>query len=156
MKGLSHLGIALGITLVGLLAFTRYEDRLGPRGRSDGIQSVTRVAGYPVVSMAQGNAKGLIAIGQYNAWGILVLGQNGYGVVAVVQGGVGLIFGLGQAVAGLLIIAQVGIGLFFFLGQMGGGAQAAGQGVWRKPSKGHFKAMGDELTEVLRFPRLGA
>jgi hypothetical protein len=122
--------------------FTRYQ--------VGSLDSQTLVMGYPVVSIAQRGAEGVIAIGQ-TATGVLVFAQGGIGVWTIAQGGVGAIFGIGQGMIGLVVIAQVGIGLFFFIGQGGGGLQALGQGVVGKRLREYGKEMSEEFDELLSF-----
>ena len=54
MKGLAKLVAVITVTVLGLALLTRYED--------DRLDSRTRVAGYPVISIAQVGAKGWIGI----------------------------------------------------------------------------------------------
>lgn len=129
-------------TILAIAILTRYD-----RGRLD---SQTRVMGYPVVSIAQSDAEGIIAIGQV-AKGIVVLGQGGFGVITIAQGGVGLLFGIGQGMVGLVVIAQIGLGIFFFIGQVGGGLQSMGQGVFGKKLGLYAGEMSKEFTELLSF-----
>lgn len=142
MKGLLKLLAVVVATMLGLAVFTQYEE-----GRLD---SRTRVMGYPVVSIAQRDAEGVIAIGQV-ATGVLVLAQGGFGLVTIAQGGVGAIFGVGQGMVGLVVFAQVGIGLFFFIGQVGAGLQAMGQGVLGKKLSEYYGEMSTEFDELLSF-----
>jgi len=149
MRGMLRVSGVMGLTLLGLLIFTRYMDQPAAGGRKAMTRSTGEVLGYPVVSMAQFGARGVIAISQVDARGIIAIGQLGFGVLAVVQGGVGLVAGVGQAMVGLLAIAQLGVGFLFFLGQMGGGFRAAGQGVIIRKPWAYFEAMFQELDDVL-------
>lgn len=140
-----NLGKALGLmlaTMLGLVIFTEY----------DGGNSVSRIFGYPIVSVAQSNPVGLIAIGQAFAQGVIVIAQAGAGIICFAQGGVGILFGLGQAQAGLINIAQVGVGILFFLGQGGLSIQAIGQGVFYSRPVEYFQEMLDEFSELLAPP----
>jgi len=143
MLGLAKVVGCVVVTTLGLALFTQYHDGV----------SNTRVCGYPVVAVAQFGATGLIAMGQVNARGLIVLAQNGYGLVAVTQGGVGLLFGLGQLVGGLVVIAQGGLGLLFFLGQFGFGASGLGQAAGINRGREYFKEMNAEFGELLSFRR---
>ena len=109
-------------------------------------------AGWPLVSVSQGGARGWIAIGQYDAYGVIVIAQNGYGLVAFTQGGVGLILGVGQLIGGLVVIGQVGAGLIFFLGQLGVGTQAIGQVAFFGRQGAWFSEMNEEIGVALRPP----
>lgn len=111
----------------------------------------TVILGLPVVSVAQVGAVGWIGIGQV-AGGVLVIAQGGAGLVAFVQGGAGLFFGIGQMMFSLAAIAQIGVGAFFFVGQGGVGAQAGGQGVWKRRTKEYFEEMSADFSELLRPP----
>lgn len=143
MVGLAKILCCVVVTTVGLAIFTLYDDGT----------SVARFMGYPVVAVAQKSPVGLIAVGQVDARGVIVLAQNGYGLVTIAQGGVGLIFGVGQLMGGLVAIAQVGIGLFFFLGQMGGGISGLGQLAGRNRGGDYFREMNREFGELLAFRR---
>lgn len=138
------LGIIL-LTAFGLVLFTQYE--------GSSLNSVSRVLGYPVVSIAQSGARGVLAVGQVNAVGVLVISQLGAGVVAFTQGGAGLVFALCQLGFSLVVIGQLGIGVFWFLGQVGVGSTALGQAVYRRRTKEELAELNAELTEVLRFRR---
>lgn len=143
MKGLFQvLGIVV-VTSLLLALFTRYEP--------GSWNSVTRVAGLPVVSIGQVGAAGWLALGQA-ASGVLVLAQGGAGLVLIGQGGIGVVFGIGQVSFGLLTIAQLGVGACGFMGQLGVGASATGQGVWKRRPKPWLAAASAELTELLRSP----
>jgi hypothetical protein len=126
-----------------LVLFTTYEPGT--------LTSVSRIAGYPVVAIAQEDPVGLIAIGQVGAKGVVVFAQLGYGLIAAVQGGVGLLFAVSQLGAGLILIGQLGIGLTGFIGQVGFGLQARGQAVGFRRSSSYFAKLGAELGEVLTF-----
>lgn len=143
MKGLAKLVAVITVTVLGLALLTRYED--------DRLDSRTRVAGYPVISIAQVGAKGWIGIGQAGIQGVITYAQAGVGLVTFAQGGVGVIFGVGQAMAGLVAIAQIGVGLLFFLGQLGGGVQAHGQLVLGIKIKDYLTEMNEEFDELLSF-----
>ena len=143
MKGLLKLVGVITLTVLGLALLTSYED--------DRLDARTRVAGYPVISIAQVGAKGWIAIGQGDIRGVLTYAQAGVGLVTISQAGVGVIFGIGQAMVGLVAITQIGIGLFFFLGQVGGGVQAHGQLVFGIKIKEYLTEMNDEFNELLSF-----
>jgi len=139
MKPLLKIVGCLVITLLGLALFTE----------TVGGRALTEVWGWPVVAVAQGHAHGWIALGQFDARGVLVLAQNGFGLVALTQAGVGVVFGIGQAIAGLVCIGQVGIGLFFWLGQGGLGLQAL-MG-WKPRGLDWFKELNAEFSELLSF-----
>jgi hypothetical protein len=141
MVGLGKILGCVLLTVLGLAIFTQY----------DGASSVSQIAGYPVISVAQKAPVGLIAIGQFQARGVIVVAQVGWGVVSVVQGGVGLLFGLGQAVGGLVVVAQVGLGLLFFLGQVGFGLQGLGQAAGINRGLAYFKEMNAEFNQLLSF-----
>jgi hypothetical protein len=155
MKRLIRITIVSALTLLGLLIFTRYETPPRRPGQPEVTRSTGEILGYPVVSLAQRGARGVIAISQVDARGVIVFGQVGFGLIAVVQAGAGLIAGLGQGMIGLLVIAQGGLGLLFFLGQIGAGAQAAGQGVVVRRPWSHFEQMFRELDETLGGRRAG-
>ena len=143
MKGLLKIVGLVWLSLLGLVIFTNYEP--------DRLDSRTKIAGYPVVSIAQKEARGWIAIGQVDARGIVVVAQLGFGLIGFCQGGVGLIFGLGQGVGGLVVIAQAGLGLFFFMGQVGGGLNSLGQGVYKFRGWDLIKAMSVEFSALLSW-----
>ena len=132
------------VTTLGMVALTEF-DGTG--------NSVTRIFGVPLVSVAQDGARGVIALGQTDAMGVVVFAQVGMGVISFCQGGVGILFFLGQAGAALLAIGQAGIGLFFFLGQVGGGIQALGQGVFVSRAASYFSQMNEEFNELLSFSK---
>ena len=146
MKGLIRILVLVVLTSFVLALFTEY--------RPDTLDAKTEVLGLPVVSVHQVGAYGWLSIGQAGA-GVLVIEQGGAGVVAIVQAGAGVLFGIGQVMFSSVTIGQGGVGLFGFLGQVGVGAQAAGQGVWKRRSREHFQELGDELNELLawRSPR---
>lgn len=113
--------------------------------------STARIFGVPLVSVMQDGARGIIALGQTDAMGVLVIAQAGMGIVAFCQIGLGVLFFLGQGGAGLFAICQIGIGLFFFVGQLGGGLQARGQGVFFNRAGTYFEEMNKEFGELLSF-----
>lgn len=141
MVGLIKIVACLVVTTLGLALFTHYQDGV----------SVSRFLGYPVAAVAQKSPMGLIALGQVDARGVIVLAQNGYGLVTVAQGGVGILFGVGQLMAGTVAIAQVGLGLLFFLGQMGFGFSGTGQLAGYSRGGEYFKEMSAEFNELLSF-----
>lgn len=143
MTGLVKILLVVWGTLLGLVVFTNYEQ--------DRLVSRTTIAGYPVVSIAQKDSRGVIAIGQVNAVGVVAVGQLGWGLIGFCQGGAGLIFGVGQGLLGLVVFAQAGVGLFFFLGQMGLGINALGQGVVKFRGWELLKEMSAEFSELLGF-----
>ena len=143
MKGLFRLIAVIIVTTIALAIFTEYQPGT--------LDAKTVILDMPVVSIKQGGAYGWIAIGQVGG-GVLVIAQGGVGVVAFVQGGAGLFFGLGQLMFSCVTIGQAGLGIFGFVGQVGVGAQAIGQGVFRRRSKEHFEALSNELDEALAFP----
>jgi hypothetical protein len=136
------IGLVAATALLFAL-FTRYQPGTG--------DAKTVILGLPVVSVAQVGAFGWIGLGQA-AGGVLVIAQGGAGLVAFVQGGAGLFFGIGQLMFSFAAIAQVGVGAFFFVGQGGVGAQAAGQGVWKRRSKEYFQEMSADFNDLLRPP----
>ncbi len=142
MIGVMKIVGVMVATIFAIALLTRYEP-----GRLD---SRTRIAGLPVVSIAQTDARGVIALGQV-AQGVVVIAQGGIGVITIAQGGVGALAGVGQGMVGLLAIAQVGLGVFFFIGQMGGGLQVMGQGVLGKKLSEYSSEMNAEFNELLAF-----
>jgi hypothetical protein len=146
VKGIVRLiAMVIGMSII-LGIFTDYL----PSG-----DSKTAVLGMPVVSVRQAGAYGWLAMGQA-ASGVLVIAQAGAGIVAFTQVGVAVFFGIGQGMASLVTLGQVGVGLFAFVGQVGLGAQAGGQGVWRRRSKEYFEEIGAELDELLSFRGAGS
>jgi hypothetical protein len=142
MKGLLRILALIVATSVVLAIFTEYKPGT--------LDAQTEVLGLPVVSVAQVGAHGWLAMGQV-AGGVLVIAQGGVGVVALTQGGVGLVFGVGQLMFSSVTIGQMGVGLFGFLGQVGVGAQAIGQGVWRRRSREYFAELSREVDELLSW-----
>jgi hypothetical protein len=142
MKGLLRIIILVVVTSLVLALFTEYKPNT--------LDAKTEVLGLPVVSVHQFGAHGWLAIGQVGA-GFLVIAQGGVGVVAFVQGGAGLLFGIGQLMFSSVTIGQLGVGLFGFIGQVGVGAQATGQGVWKRRSREHFQELGGELDALLEW-----
>jgi hypothetical protein len=140
MKGLLRILLLIVLTSIALAIFTEYRD--------DTLDSKTELLGMPVVSIRQAGAFGWLAMGQA-ASGVLVIAQAGAGAVAIVQVGAGFFFGVGQLMVSLATIGQLGIGVFGFLGQVGAGAQAIGQGVWRRRSKEYFVELSTELNDIL-------
>jgi hypothetical protein len=149
--------VAWIVLVTGLLViFTRYAP-------GEKIASQSSLAGYPLVSIAQEDARGVIAIGQ-TAYGVVVLAQGGGGVITFAQGGVGVLFGLGQGIVGLIAFCQIGIGLLFILAQLGGGVfclgqvvvgyAGAGQGAAVKRGIEVLKELDREVGELLARPRL--
>ena len=143
MKGLLRLIAVIVVTSIAFAIFTEYQPGT--------LDAKTVIFDMPVISIKQGGAYGWLAIGQVGA-GVLVIAQGGVGVVAFVQGGAGLLFGLGQLMFSCVTIGQGGVGLFGFVGQVGVGAQAIGQGVFKRRSKEHFAALSDEIDDALAFP----
>ncbi len=143
MKGLLRLIAIVVVTSIAFAIFTEYQPGT--------LDAKTVILDMPVISIKQGGAFGWLAIGQVGG-GVLVIAQGGVGVVAFVQGGAGLVFGLGQLMFSCVTIGQVGVGLFGFVGQGGVGAQAIGQGVYKRKSKEHFQALSAEIDEALAFP----
>jgi hypothetical protein len=138
---LKIFGIVI-VTSLGLAVFTQYQDGVSVNGLFGEI---------PVVAAAQKNAFGLIALGQVNARGVIVIAQNGYGLITLAQGGVGLLFGVGQLMAGMMVIGQLGLGLLFFLGQVGFGACGTGQLAGYARGAEYLKEMSAEFNELLSF-----
>lgn len=142
MKGLLRIiGLIVAIS-VALALFTEYQPGT--------LDSKTEVLGLPVISIRQAGAFGWLAMGQVGG-GVLVIAQGGVGVVAFVQGGLGLVFGIGQLMFSCVTIGQLGVGLFGFVGQVGIGAQAIGQGVWKRRSREHFTELSAEINELLAW-----
>jgi hypothetical protein len=137
---LQIIGMTVAMAIV-LAIFTEYKDNGDSR---------TLVLGLPVVSVRQFGAHGWLALGQV-ASGVLVIGQAGLGVVSFVQVGAGALFGIGQLMFSLDTIGQVGVGVFTFIGQGGIGAQAIGQGVWRRRTTEYFEEVGAEVTQLLSW-----
>jgi hypothetical protein len=147
MRGLIKIVLLVWLSLAGLLFFTNYD-----HDRKAGLREArTTIAGYPVIAIAQKQPRGLIAVGQVNAVGVVTIAQLGWGLIGFNQGGAGLIFGLGQGSLGLVVIAQGGLGLFFFLGQMGLGINALGQGVFRFRGWDLLKEMSAEFSALLAW-----
>ncbi|MCP4677657.1 MAG: hypothetical protein GY854_19500 [Deltaproteobacteria bacterium] len=134
--------VLIVVTILGLAAFTNYDD-MG--------NSITTIAGYPLISFAQEGARGTIAIGQSDIIGVIVIAQAGAGVVTFAQGGLGILACIGQATAGLACISQVGVGLLMYIGQGGLGMQALGQGVLFGRKGDYFKEMAEEMDEIFSF-----
>jgi hypothetical protein len=141
VKGLIKIMVLVVVTALMLALLTKYKPGSG--------DAETAFFGLPVVSVGQVGAHGWLALGQA-ATGVLVIAQAGGGVVAFVQVGVAAFFGIGQVMFALGSIAQVGVGPFFFLGQGGVGAQAAGQGVFKRRSPQYFAEMSEEFADLLR------
>ncbi len=139
------------LKIIGLILLTTFGLALTTEYRPESLDARAEVLGYPVVSIKQMRPRGLIAIGQVDARGVLVISQLGFGVVAITQAGAGLLFMLGQVGGALVMIGQLGIGLLFFLGQVGGGIQAGGQGVFGRRPKQYLSSMSNELSELLSF-----
>jgi hypothetical protein len=70
----------------------------------------------------------------------------------VKQGGAYGWLAIGQLMFSCVTIGQGGVGLFGFVGQVGVGAQAIGQGVWRRRSAEHFQELSRDLDDALAFP----
>ena len=142
MVGVLKIFGCVVVTAMGLCLCTEFHEGA----------SVNRLFGQiPVVAVAQKNAMGLIALGQVNARGVIVIAQNGYGLVTLAQGGAGILFGIGQLMVGLLVVAQLGLGALFFLGQVGFGACGTGQAAGYKRGAAYLRAMNAEFNGVLRF-----
>jgi hypothetical protein len=142
MKPFFILVAVVLVTTLGMAALTEF-DGTG--------NSTARIFGVPLVSVMQDGARGIIALGQADAVGMLVIAQGGMGLVAFCQVGIGLLFFLGQAGAGLFAVAQVGIGLFFVAGLFGAGIQAAGLVVFYSRVGAYFDEMNKEFGELLSF-----
>jgi hypothetical protein len=152
------------LTTLLLVGLTRYaarpEQPASPQGSKAGIASESRLHGYPLISIVQKDARGVIAIGQ-TAYGVLVFAQGGGGLITFAQGGVGVLFGLGQGMVGLLAICQIGVGLFFLLAQLGGGTFCLGQVVFGYAGAGqaagvargmdYLKELNEETEELLAY-----
>lgn len=149
-----HLIVLVAIVFGTTLLLALGTDYVGGHSR-------TVLFGYPLVAYGNG-AVGIIALGQANVWGVIVIAQFGGGAVALTQIGFGLLFGVSQLSAGLITIAQGGVGLLGFLGQIGAGSVAAGQGVIGYAGAGgaisrkgasYVRELADELGEVLALRR---
>jgi hypothetical protein len=144
MKGLFQIIALIVATSIALAIFTEYQPGT--------LDSKTVIFDMPVISIKQGGAFGWLAMGQVGG-GVLVIAQGGVGVVAFVQGGAGLLFGIGQLMFSCVTIGQGGVGLFGFAGQVGVGAQAIGQGAWKRRPKEHFDGMSEEFDAPLAFKK---
>ena len=141
MAGLAKIVALILLTLALLIVTTEFHP--------DSWTSVGEFMGYPVVQIAQEGARGVIAIGQVDAAGAVVIAQAGYGLIAFAQVGAGVLFGIGQGMGGLVSFGQLSLGFFFALGQLAFGAQSIGQvGVISRDWLGEMSA---ELTELLRL-----
>ncbi|MEL6181649.1 MAG: hypothetical protein AAFS10_22005, partial [Myxococcota bacterium] len=141
MTGLAKVVALLLLTLLLCVATTAFQP--------DSWTSVGTLMGYPIVQCAQEDARGLIAIGQVNAAGVVVIAQAGYGLIAFAQVGAGVLFGIGQGMGGLVTFGQLSLGLFFALGQLALSIQGLGQVAIF--SRSWFTEMSQELTELLKF-----